>query len=676
MIEFISTFARWSQLTANLILFGSCVFLAVVSHQKSVFQATWAVRLEKTFPWLAIVIILGLVGILATTTSAATGISSDLWNFNAWLEIVQQTRVGHIWAARAFLALLLLILILILMIQDKPRMRRHYSVVAIAASLPLIMGSLISHSGAEEISVQSIAPYALHILLAGAWFGALPAFLLIVHSRKKESVDTENRSIAAYLQQFSSIALPVMLLLAITGIIAADRMITTHYHTLVATTYGWLLNAKLAVLAVILCIAYQARYQWLPLISQKNKTSQANEALTHLRKWVRIEFILALLLVLLATMLANTLPAKHAIIDHWPYPFRFSISATWEQNNVPEMVWLGVALLVVAISTIWIGAKVEWNRKTRILVPGLSAIIALAIILPPITIEAYPETYQKPTVPFDVISISNGSRLFAQHCINCHGPQGKGTGIVTDPLQKNPTDLLTEPHTARHTVGNIFHWISEGIPGTQMPGFSTTLSQEDHWDLVNFLHALSRGFDARLLGSMIIPDMPAVASPVFNYSAHDTSSGNLKDFRLQKNVLLVLFSWPQSKERFFQLAASYDRIKALNTEIFGVPIHTLNKDELQQIADIVPFPIVTEGWSEIKDTYWLYRRVRVVPDLSGKGMFPGHMEFITDRFGYLRARWVAQFEGYGWQNIGALMLQLTQLNQEDEIMPPPGEHAH
>jgi len=175
---------------------------------------------------------------------------------------------------------------------------------------------------------------------------------------------------------------------------------------------------------------------------------------------------------------------------------------------------------------------------------------------------------------------------------------------------------------------------------------------------------------------MIVPETPAIASPVFNYTASDGSSGNLKDFRLQKNVLMVLFAWPQAKDRFFQLAASYDRIRDLNTEILAVPIHPLTDEQLQQITEIAPFPIVTEGWQEIKDTYWWYRRVRVVPDLSGKGMFPQHMEFLTDRFGYLRARWVAQFEGFGWQNVGALTLQITQLNQEGEIMPPPGEHAH
>ncbi|SFI63919.1 hypothetical protein [Nitrosomonas sp. Nm34] len=40
----------------------------------------------------------------------------------------------------------------------------------------------MSYSGAaEEISFSSIAPYALHILLAGIWFGALPAFLFIIY---------------------------------------------------------------------------------------------------------------------------------------------------------------------------------------------------------------------------------------------------------------------------------------------------------------------------------------------------------------------------------------------------------------------------------------------------------------------------------------------------------------
>ncbi len=673
MIEFIATFARWSQLTANLILFGSCVFLAIIGQHKTVFESPWVARLEKGFPWMAGIVLLGLIGILATTTGDATGIVADTWNPRAWLEMVQETRIGHIWLARALLAAALLGAILY--IRHNYRVRWHYIIGTVIASLPLIVGSLISHSGAEEISFTSVAPYALHILLAGAWFGALPAFLYIVMNQSS-SEQASPQLTTTYLKKFSTIALPLMLLLAATGLFVADRMIEEDYYALVSSAYGWLLNAKLTILAIILVIAYQARYQWLPLLSQTTNSEQIKTNIAHLNRWVRIEFMLALVLVFLATILANTLPAKHAVIDHWPYPFRFSINGTWEEPNVQELFWAGIALCILALCMIGIGIKNDWDRKKKILVPTILITTALAIALPPLAMEAYPETYQKPTVPFDVISISNGSQLFAEHCTSCHGPQGKGTEVILDPEIKDPTDLLTEPHTAKYTVGNVYHWLSHGIPGTNMPGFSAKLSEEERWDLINYLHALSRGFDARLLGSMIVPETPAIASPVFNYSASDGSGGNLKDFRLQKNVLLVLFSWPQSQQRLHQLTAAYDEIRALNTEILAVPNRELNEQEILHIANFVPFPVVTEGWNEIKNSYWLYRRVRTVPDLRGKGMFPGHMEFMTDRFGYLRARWVAQFEGFGWQSIDALTLQLTQLNEEDEIMPPPGDHAH
>lgn len=673
MIEIIAAMARWSQLTANLILFGSCVFLAVIWQQKSILETPWMMRLEKMFPWLAGVIIAGLTGILATTTSDATGDAANAWNPAVWMEIVQQTQIGHIWAARMLLAIVLFFAVV--KMQSSSRTRGHYVLWAALAALPLIAGTLMSHSSADEMSFTAIAPFAIHILLAGIWFGALPAFLLILFNLRKELGFTAMQTAVDYLKKFSAIALPVMVLLMLTGVMVTDRLVDEKYYALVASAYGWLLNIKLTILAVILVIAYQARNHWLPLL-ERGENNQRGEGSAHLRQWVRIEFVLALLLVLFATILANTLPAKHAMVENWPYPFRFSIDATWDQPEVQDKVWSGVVLFVLALGTVWLGIRLHWSGVVKILVPGVLGISSLALALPPLAVEAFPETYKKPTVPIDAISIVAGAHLFAENCVNCHGPQGKGTKPVADPDLRDPTDLLTQQHTAKYTVGNVFHQLSHGIPGTEMPGYADKLSEEERWDLINFLHAMSRGFDARLLGSMIAPEMPAIASPVFNYTASDGSSGNLKDFRLQKNVLMVLFAWPQAKDRFFQLAASYDRIRDLNTEILAVPIHPLTDEQLQQITAIAPFPVVTEGWQEIKDTYWWYRRVRVVPDLSGKGMFPQHMEFLTDRFGYLRARWVAQFEGFGWQNVGALTLQITQLNQEGEIMPPPGEHAH
>ena len=51
-------------------------------------------------------------------------------------------------------------------------------------------------------------------------------------------------------------------------------------------------------------------------------------------------------------------------------------------------------------------------------------------------------------------------------------------------------------------------------------------------------------------------------------------------------------------------------------------------------------------------------------------------EFLVDRYGYLRARWIPEADGPGWNDSDMLLQQLTQLNREKEILPPPGDHVH
>lgn len=673
MIEIIAAFARWSQLAANLIIFGSCIFLAIAGQQKAVFESSWVIRLERGLPWLAGVILIGLLGILATTTGEATGMAANTWRPGVWLEVVQQTRVGQMWATRALFALVLLGVILY--IRHVYRVRWHYILCAVAASLPLIAGSLVSHSAAEEISVVSILPYALHILLAGIWFGALPAFLLIIFSRREPGKPLDLLSTES-LKKFSTIALPVMVIIMITGFIVADRMVEEDYHALVASSYGWLINIKLTLLAIILVIAYRARSKWLPLFTQANDVEQIQNGGQQLRKWVSVEFILAIIMVLFATILANTIPAKHAMVENWPYSFRFSIDATWNEPGVQLFFWSGVALLIMAASSVWLGIKNKWEVKKRVGIPVVLTIASFAITLPPLAVDAYPETYQSTPVPFDAISISNGSVLFSQNCTSCHGPQGKGNGVIAKTLNPPPADLLTEPHTARHTAGDFFHWLTYGIAETNMPGFSSNLSEEDRWDVVNYMHAMSRGYQARLLSPTVVPEKPSIAPPIFSYFAHDGSSGYLKDFRQKKNVMLTFFTWPQSQDRLQELKAYYDRLRELDTVILAVPMNDLDQQGIMRIVADIPFPVVTEGAQEIRNSYILYRRTLTHPDILGEGVIPEHSEFLIDRFGYLRARWIPDIDESGWKDMNSLTQQLVQLNSEKEILPPPRDHVH
>lgn len=670
MIDVIAAIARWFQLAANLILLGSCVFLALANTGKRTYLDAWVEKLERLFPWLAISIPIGLIVILTTTITQVTGNSSNIWQQDVWLGFINDTRVGQIWVWRISLALLLLFLVIYL--RKSPKARWRYILGAGIAALPLIAGSLTSHSATEELSVSTITPFALHLILAGVWFGALPAFLLLVYENNR-SDKNKRTNVSEYetLKRFSAIALPAMLLIILTGFTVADRMFASYYAASVATSYGWLLSIKILILGVILLIAARVRAHWLPLLANNASAADDNTGRAGVRKWVRIEFILALLLLLLATIIANTTPVKYASIENWPYPFRFSIIATWNQPNVAIQVWIGVFILMLAAGTVLFGRIRSWELKRLISIPAILLVSGLAVALPPLTIQAYPETYRRPPVPFDAISIANGAALYTQHCVECHGFQGMGNGIKSRTLSTKLPDLLTEPHTAEHTPGDFYNWISYGMVNTDMPGYADKLSDEDRWDLVNYVHALSRGYQARILAPEIIPNKAYVKPPLFSYADSNGESGTLQDFRGKKTVLLVIFSWPQSQVRMEQLKQAYHCLSEQNIAVLAVPVNELSTDEMAQAAAELPFPVVTQSAAEIASSYALSRRTITHPDIIGRGKIPDHMEFLIDRNGYMRARWIPSVDQPGWSDIDMLNQQISLLNREQMKMPYP-----
>jgi putative copper resistance protein D len=673
MIEIIGALLRWLQLASNMILIGSCVFLAIAVRSKTTLETPWLARLARALPWLSVTLLLGLLGLLATTTAQATGVAENAWRPGAWLELLQKTRIGLIWTVRAALALLVLGAALYIRFSSWARWR--YVLCASVAALTLAAGSLASHSAAGELSVISVLPYALHIVLASVWLGGLPAVLSIMFATTgKRSHEVVDRFDIQTLKRFSAIALPVMVAVVATGTIVANDMVDTSYAALAATSWGWFLNTKLALLAVILVLAACARHIWIPSLDKNTEVAAAGGR--GLRKWVTVEFMIALAMVLVATMLANAVPAKHAVIEDWPYPFRFSIDATWGGLGMMIGTGIGGALLLLAIGAIVIGRTKHWETKWRIAIPALLAACALVAALPPLATQAFPETYRKTPVPFDAISVANGATIFAANCVLCHGPQAKGNGVLAKTFPIPPVDLLTEPHTAKHTAGDFFHWLTHGIPGTGMPAFADKLSEEDRWDVVNFLHATSRGYQARLINPYVAPNQPYMAPQNFSYSAHDDSSGTLKDFRRQKAVLLVLFSWPESRARLDLLRQAYATLRDGNVAVLAVPMNDLNPQDLAEITAGMTFQIATQGASEITRSYSLFRRTLSNPDLAGEGAIPKHMEFLIDRFGYLRARWIPAVDGIGWTDIGELMRQVEQLNREKELRPPPDDHVH
>jgi len=528
--------------------------------------------------------------------------------------------------------------------------------------------------------VLAITSISFHLLGISAWIGsflALGALLFTVGRNEDAVLGTFLSHAFRRFSHFS--ALPGTVAVIASGIFTAYLQIGS-FAALLGTYYGFLILLKIVLLIPVLAIAIHIRHLLQPVFAATNCPSAL--ALT-MRRWLTAEALIALLIIGIASIAAEIPPALHEQIV-WRWPFRFSIDATWEQPYVPLRAFAGLALAVagciVAAAYLYRSrAAVHLSTlfKERKIRFALLFIVAGALAgLPPLAVEAYPDTYRRTDAAYEAVSIANGARLFADNCTACHGISGKGDGPAAKSTPKPPANL-TEPHTALHTAGDMFWWLTHGMPGGGgMPGFADRLTAEERWDLINYLRAFSVGYQGRVIGHSIAVERPWLGAPDFNFAAHNGSTGTLKDFRSKKTVLLVLYSpaSASSQARLENLQKSYATLTAQDVEVLAVPIGETSG--LGGAAGDIPFPVVTQGHEEIVRTYRLLRRTTTYLGADDDQDTPLHMEFLIDRYGYLRARWVSGSGADGWAQAEALTAQVAQLKREKQILPYPDDHVH
>lgn len=294
------------------------------------------------------------------------------------------------------------------------------------------------------------------------------------------------------------------------------------------------------------------------------------------------------------------------------------------------------------------------------------------MVLQALALDAYPTTYLRPAVPYQALSIANGLRLYQENCTSCHGTAGYGDGPAAAGLKPPPADL-TARHSKDHTVGDFFWWLSYGIQDSAMPGFGDRISEEERWDLINFLRTLSAAEQARPLGALV-EEEPWLIAPDFSYTTTTNVSQTLKDQRGENLVLLVLFRLPGSAERLMQLQELTPRLQQLRTTVLAVPLHT-GPMPAQEVAAFPALPVVVDGAAEASVTYAMFRK-----SLSPTGGLPippvpVHLEFLIDRQGYIRGRWLAD-GGPKWAESMELLAAIAWLNQEKPRAPAPDDHIH
>ncbi len=85
-------------------------------------------------------------------------------------------------------------------------------------------------------------------------------------------------------------------------------------------------------------------------------------------------------------------------------------------------------------------------------------------------------------------SLAAGKAVFAKECRSCHGDSGVGDGPAAKDLTKPPGNLTTAKFWEQ-SDGALFWKITEGRK--PMPSFETLLTEEQRWNVVNYLHTFA-----------------------------------------------------------------------------------------------------------------------------------------------------------------------------------------
>lgn len=164
----------------------------------------------------------------------------------------------------------------------------------------------------------------------------------------------------------------------------------------------------------------------------------------------------------------------------------------------PLFAPMGIAALALVILGMGGIAAAGFDRAPRFrreaIGLGTVAILAGIVLLAQARIPPTDATAADPEVAIAALdpgAVERGSALFAQNCAACHGPGAKGDGPEAASLARPPADL-TSGHSVPHPDVDYAFWIENGIAGTDMPAFGSTLDSGQIQDVIAYVRSLQQ----------------------------------------------------------------------------------------------------------------------------------------------------------------------------------------
>ena len=153
---------------------------------------------------------------------------------------------------------------------------------------------------------------------------------------------------------------------------------------------------------------------------------------------------------------------------------------------------IGIELVAVAALLFLFGRPISrrWPRHAWLVSFGRIALAIIGLGLASATLfDTTPDSRLANPIPFTVTSVQAGRSLYVANCAACHGVDGRGGGPQAGTTAVRPPSLVSG-HLNAHTDGDIYYWITNGLPGG-MPVWGQTLTDTERWELVDYLRSIN-----------------------------------------------------------------------------------------------------------------------------------------------------------------------------------------
>ena len=619
--------ARGATVAALLSVFGTLVFRVFVAPRALAGMPEDVLgsvrhRLLRLTQASLVAVGLGLLAWLVAQSADMAGAASLAQAATAVPTVLRTTAFGHL------LALQILASAVAAVLGWRDERWRHWAALGVAT---VALGAQAGHSHAASMypgfSFLLLADI-VHLLGAGAWLGGLLPLLFVVR-------DAPAQAGALAARWFSPLGKLCLVALAASALFQGWVLVDS-IPGLVGTAYGWMVLVKLVLFGVLFGFALANRYRLAPALLRGDPAA----AKRRLVRSIAVQTGFGLAVVAAAAVLSSLPPSMHEQ-PVWPFADLFTLDTVSEDVAFRNEV-LGAILALAGSAGLLVIAALVRRRIRWAAVAAAAAIAWFAVPhLDLLFVPAYPTSFYRSPTGFAATAIVGGAALFPGHCAACHGADGRGDGPAARRLPVPPADL-TAGHLWMHSDGELFWWLTHGIEapegGMAMPGFGAILSDDDRWDLIDYIRAHNAGLAFQHDAAW----SPPVRAPELQARCADDRIVSLADLRGRFVRLVVGTAPPTTAPGVTTILATGDPAARATT---GTCI---------------------AGDAGLPQAYAI---------VSGLGLaeLPG-VEFLIDGDGWLRAvqRPMAR---PGWSDPEALAADMKQLAAHPIAASPGASHA-